>query len=136
MKRYLTKINTHLKQTSVGRKYLYSLIAILILSAAIGLTTQNKGEQPARVAEVQITSNGFEPATLIVKKGTKVVWTNKNTAMHQVASNPHPINDDLPGLNSEILNNNQSYEYTFEDEGDFGYHDNLNPTTNGTIEVQ
>ena len=108
-----------------------SVTAISILT----LHTANN-HKAARTALVRITKTGFEPATISVKKGTKVIWTNTDSGLHQVASNPYPKDTDLPGLKSEILNNTQAYEYTANTTGTFSYHDQLNPTINGTLVVQ
>lgn len=86
-----------------------------------------------KVAQVNITANGFEPATLLIQPGTKIVWTNSDDELHQVSANPHPTGDELPGLKSEILNEGQTYEFTADQNGEFGYHDYQNPTKNGTL---
>lgn len=117
-----------------------AIIALLLISTLIALVTKEDVKYPPvtqqPVAQIQITKNGFVPGTLVVKKGTKVVWTNTDGKMHQVQANPHPNGESLPSLKSEILNNTQTYEYTADTVGSFGYHDHLNPTTNGTLEVQ
>ncbi len=105
-----------------------ALVSLLTLHVA-------KNHQPTRVAVVRITKTGFVPATLSVKQGTQVIWTNSDEGLHQVAPNPYPKDTGLPGLKSEILNNAQSYEYTANAIGTFGYHDQLTPTTNGTLVV-
>jgi plastocyanin len=89
-----------------------------------------------KVAVVRITENGFEPSTITVKQGTRVVWTNTDTALHQIISNPYPEGTDLPGLRSEILDNNQAYTYVANTAGSFGYHDQQKPTLNGTLVVE
>ena len=118
------------------------LIVPLLLAIAFFIMVIMKDEekaavyQPERIAEIQITLTGFEPASISVKKGTKIIWTNTDEAMHQLASNSHPSHQDIPGLKSEILNNGQTYEYKADKSGSYGYHDEINPTLNGTIEVQ
>jgi len=116
---------------------------LLLISTLVAVLTQEDApqKQPPPIsqqqeAQVTITKDGFIPASLIVKKGTKIVWTNSDEATHQLQANPHPTGDSLPGLKSEILTPAQTYEYTADTTGTFGYHDHLNPTTNGTIEVQ
>lgn len=85
---------------------------------------------------IQITDNGFSPATLKVAAGTTVRWVNKTTSPHQVGSNPYPDRTALPGLYSgEPLAPEASYEYTFEQAGNWGYHDSTKPTMNGMVIV-
>ena len=119
----------------------YALLAFvvfiaLIVSVAAFVNQKQQSAKGSRVAEVRITSKGFEPATLVVKSGTKITWTNDDKKPHQVVSNPYPKGGDLPNLRSEILNDDQTYTYTADKLGDFGYHDQLRPTINGTITIQ
>ena len=113
--------------------FLVLFIAIFLVSRLTLHTVRN--HQGTRVAVVRITKTGFIPATLSVPKGTNVIWTNSDNGLHQVAANPYPKGTTLPSLKSEILNNNQTYEYTANTAGTFGYHDQLSPTTNGTLVV-
>ena len=121
------------------RQRLYAATAVFILVVvAVGifeLTTSNSSNV-VRVATVRITSSGFQPATLSVKQGTKVTWTNDDATLHQIMANPFPKGTGLPGLKSQILNNGQTYTYVASTSGTFGYHDQLKPTTNGTLIVQ
>lgn len=123
-------------------KRIYALLAVIVV-IALGIvifkaTSSDKGDtaKTTSVAVVHITKSGFEPATISVAPGTKVIWINTDDSLHQVASNPYPKDDGLRGLKSEILNKAQSYEYTAQETGTFGYHDDQHPTINGTLIVQ
>jgi plastocyanin len=111
------------------------LVTVLTTQHVAKKQQQARTEQ-ARIAEVRITKTGFEPATLSVKRGTKIIWTNTDADLHQIASNPYPKGTDLASLKSEILNNDQTYTYTASTTGTFGYHDQMQPTINGTIVVR
>jgi plastocyanin len=126
-------------------KTIFALVALVVFAGAVFLVTKlannaNKPPQPTAksvpVAAVRITKTGFEPSTLSVKQGTKIVWTNTDSGLHQVVANPYPKGTDLTSLKSEILNNSQSYTYVANTTGNFGYHDQLQPTINGTLVVQ
>jgi len=110
----------------------------LLIIAIVGVTLLTKGSSNSQntVATVRITDRGFQPATLTVRSGTEITWTNSGSAMHQVASNPFPKDNGLPGLKSQILNNTQTFSFVADRTGTFGYHDQLNPTMNGTIVVE
>lgn len=117
------------------------LIAAILLVNALTGTPKTPSKKPSQssapvVAVIRITKSGFEPATLSVKQGTKIIWTNADDNLHQIASNPYPDGPAPSGLKSEILNNAQTYEYTASNVGSFGYHDRLKPTINGTVVVQ
>lgn len=86
---------------------------------------------------VLIENNEFVPATLTVKKGTTVTWINKDQAEHWVVSDPHPTHSDLPDLNSKKgLLQNETYQFTFNEIGEFNYHDEKNNTITGTVVVE
>ena len=124
-------------QTSKIFSAAIALLILLIIVLVIAKIIDNNPSTPVtKTANIEITANGFLPATILVDKGTKIIWTNTDKKNHQVNSNPHPTNDALPGLNSEILNKDQTYEYTADQSGEFGYHDGQEPTKNATIQVK
>ena len=132
-----TQGSSKIKQT----KRLYAVLAlvifvVLVVGVSKIVSNNNKPTKAAPVAVVRITQSGFVPSTLSVKKGTHVVWTNSDMALHQVASNPFPKDNGLPALKSEILNNTQTYTYVANTAGSFGYHDQMQPTTNGTLVIR
>ncbi len=120
------------------------LILLGLISIVVAVLIQKDApqqKQPSPISQQQevqvaITKDGFLPAVLLVKKGAKITWTNTDDANHQIQANPHPTGESLLGLKSEILGSRQAYEYTADTSGNFGYHDYLNPTTNGTLQVQ
>jgi plastocyanin len=122
-----------------NRQRLYAATAAFAFAVLVvgiyQLTTSHTKNTP-RVATVHITATGFQPATLAVTPGTKIIWTNDDSVMHQVASNPFPQDSILPGLKSQILNNDQTYTYVAATSGTFDYHDQLKPTINGTLVVK
>jgi plastocyanin len=99
-------------------------------SSSLSTTTSSKP-----TAVIQLTSTGFVPATLSVKVGTPITWRNTDAAPHRVASNPYPQDSTIPGLHSMNLVSGSSYTYTPPTVGVIHYHDDLNPTHNGTIMV-
>ena len=81
-------------------------------------------------AAVSITSTGFVPATITVKKGQAVIWTDNDSAGHQIDSDPYPTNSNLSSLNDpQALGLHDTYSYIFNQSGTYSYHDNLNPYT-------
>jgi len=88
-------------------------------------------------ADVSITAGGtFSPATITVKKGTTVTWTNTDGAKVWIASDPHPVHTDYPGLDSHTdIGAGESFSFTFDKVGSWTYHNHLNPTVKGTVVV-
>src|SRR3990167_7304334 len=86
--------------------------------------------------QVTINSNGFSPASLTVKKGTKVTFKNSDTKTHWPASAPHPTHTDYLELDPlQAIAAGGTWEFTFTKVGTWKYHDHLNPTQFGTIVV-
>jgi len=107
-------------------------VVLIIGAALVGLSLkEKKGATPVQ-ATVEITD------TISVKKGTVVTWNNKDSAPHWVASDPHPVHNQLPGFDSvRKIAAGESYPFTFEKTGTFTYHDHLNPLKfKGTVIVK
>lgn len=82
------------------------------------------------------TKDGFTPANIVVYPGDTITWQNKTGKNIQIASDPHPKDNDYLPLNLGVTANNQSVSLTIRDQGMHGYHDHLNPSRQGTIVVQ
>lgn len=79
---------------------------------------------------VSIKDYTFNPATVTVKQGTKVTWTNDD------ASIPHTVTgDDRVGPSSGMLGKGDTYEYMFTTPGTFTYYCNVHPSMHGTVVV-
>lgn len=78
---------------------------------------------------VSIQNYAFSPATINVKKGTTVTWTNQDSVQHDVTS------DNGTGPKSELLAKGKSYSYTFNDVGTFAYHCTPHPYMKATVIV-
>jgi plastocyanin len=89
------------------------------------------------IAKVSLTNNGFSPASVTVKAGNIVEWTSHDeTQTHQVAANPLQVHSELPSLVSSQLGQGAVYRFKFTKPGTYHYHDEINPTLNGTVVVQ
>lgn len=79
---------------------------------------------------VTIQNFAFSPASLTIKKGETVTWTNKDSAPHQIAS-------DMAGkFQGPSISNGQTYSFTFNETGSFPYHCAIHPMMKATITVQ
>ena len=117
------------------------LVLVIVIVAWVSIAQKKHATNTTpqqRTASVSITSAGFTPATLTVKTGTKVTWTNTDSAKagHRVKADPYPTGDSLPGLDSKIdMANGATYSYTFSTPGTVKYHDQVNPLLNGEVVV-
>lgn len=78
----------------------------------------------------------FSPLTVKVKKGGKVTWVNKSQKSVWPASAIHPTHQLYPGFDAlRGLNTGEQYSFVFEKVGSWQYHDHLNPSSIGRVEV-
>lgn len=87
----------------------------------------------AQQTTVTLTQSGFEPATVTVKAGTKVIWVNRSGAAATVYSAGHPTHLTYPPLNLGQFSDGQSLSLVFDKPGTYKYHDHLNPSQIGTV---
>ncbi len=79
---------------------------------------------------VAIKNFAFAPASLVVKAGTKVTWTNQDSDAHTVTSQ----NGGGP-LSSAALSTGQSFSYTFTKPGTYSYLCTIHPFMTATVTV-
>ena len=87
-------------------------------------------QQPQTKVEANtiiIKDFSFNPGTLTIKKGTKVTWTNEDSA-------PHKIKSDT--FNSSNLNQGDKFEFVLSDTGNFDYICSIHPSMKGKIVVE
>ncbi|MBI2109238.1 MAG: cupredoxin family copper-binding protein [Parcubacteria group bacterium] len=84
-------------------------------------------EVPVRVLAT-IQGFAFSPASITVKKGTTIVWTNKDSVGHTVTGGGG-------GPDSRLLGEGESYSFTFNNAGVFNYVCSPHPSMRGTVTV-
>lgn len=94
-------------------------------------------EPPAAGKNITYNAQGqFEPSVLTVKVGATVTWKNMSASPLWVASNPHPVHTDLPGLDAKTdIRTGETWSFTFDKAGTWGYHNHLQPFTTGSVIV-
>jgi plastocyanin len=109
------------------------LLGALVISGCSlygGTSTSTSTSTPAPAQgsnDVSIQNFAFNPATLTVKKGATVTWTNNDPAQHQIKS---------ATFNSSQLGKGQSFSFTFNDAGTFDYSCAIHPSMLGKIIVE
>ncbi len=89
-----------------------------------------EGRAPAgeRVVEVEISNFQFEPENLRIPPGTTVRWVNRDPVGHTSTSEA--------GIwGSPLLGPGESFEFTFEEAGEYPYHCTPHPFMTGTVVV-
>ena len=77
---------------------------------------------------VSIANMAFTPASITVKAGTKVTWTNNDAMTHTVTA-------DDASFNSGDISSGSTYSFTFSTIGTFNYHCSIHPSMTATITV-
>ena len=101
--------------------------AVLVLLTALPLAQATFADTaPLQVA---ITKFAFAPKEITVAPGTKVIWTNQDETPHTVTSNDK-------SFASKGLDTDDTYEHTFDREGDFAYICTVHPFMTGVVHVR
>jgi plastocyanin len=103
--------------------------ALLALVGAFALATSLDAASAGPTIEVGITKFAFAPKEITVAPGTKIVWINHDEAPHTVASNDK-------AFASKGLDTDDTYEHTFDGEGDFAYICTVHPFMTGVVHVR
>lgn len=133
-----TDISTFAKRSRVfwGVLSLATVAALLLVACGGGgtTTTSTPTTTTPTVVKVKIVEQNnmysFQPATLSIKVGTQVVWTNTTDA-------PHTVTSDTGGVfgTTSNLTSNQTFMFTFTTAGTFAYHCNVHPYMKAAITV-
>lgn len=89
--------------------------------------------------EVIVTYNGndFAPSSVTIAKGDTVLFINESNTEVWPASDDHPTHTDLSGFDPKRgLAPGEEYAFTFDESGEWGYHNHLSPSQTGVIIVQ
>ena len=115
---------------------LRSAISAALIGAAVGSVLAGgvllaQAQTPAAAAAaVGIDNFTFNPATLTVKAGTTVTWTNKDDIPHGLAATNNAFK------RSPALDTDDSFSFTFTTPGTYQYFCYIHPHMTGTIVVE
>jgi plastocyanin len=120
-----------MKKTIYGLSIIAVLAVILAAcspAAPAAVEPQSGGASASNSAAVEMKGFAFNPKELTVKVGTKVTWTNKDSAGHDVKA--------VDGSwGSGTLTNGQTFSMVFDKEGTFAYVCTFHPGMTGTVIV-
>lgn len=121
-------------------KYIYFFAVGIILLATIGygaMTSKNNGTEimqsntvsAPQTNTVTIQNFAFTPATITIKSGDQITWTNQDSMGHSATA-------DDGSFDTGILGQNSTKTITFSKPGTFLYHCSVHPNMKATIIVQ
>jgi plastocyanin len=98
-------------------------------SAAVKATPVTVSRASASASKaVSIINFAYSPAALTVNSGDSVTWTNKDKAPEG-----HDVTGD--GLDSGLMNQGDTYSFTFDSAGSYSYICTIHPSMTGTVKV-
>jgi plastocyanin len=119
-----------------------TVAALVLVSALVGVvvsagahqqqpgeTRQQQQQHPTK--KVLIKNFRFSPAKITIKRGTRVVWINKDTAPHTATATNKPRSFD-----SGRLGQGERFSHTFRRVGKKPYYCEIHPDMRGRITVK
>lgn len=88
---------------------------------------QNETGKEAEIVDVEIRDYKYIPESLTVNVGQTVRWTNYDNVLHDVVGS---------GIESEYLEQGETFTYTFEQEGTYEYICTIHPWMEGEVIVE
>ncbi len=110
-----------------------TFIACASTSGAPSASAPAASADSASTATVNIKGFAFGPATLTVAKGTKVTFTNNDTATHTVTSGANRAKD---GKFDQQITGGAETTVSFDTPGTYEYFCTIHSSMKGTVTVQ
>jgi hypothetical protein len=130
------------------RRAIRSLLFLAVLIAACGgggssptSPSPTPGGSTDPAATITITASGASPSKVTIPSGGRVLYINNDSAVHWVASDPHPTHEDCPELNTVgvLQPGERRTSSNLVTTRACGFHDHDNPGTRslqGTVTIQ
>ena len=126
-------IGMRTSKTSRGRIEWMFFLAAWVMTALISLQAAppRVAAEPAAAgkAEVKIDNFTFSPATLTVKAGTQITWTNGDDI-------PHTVVSDGNAFKSKVLGTGEKFTFTAGKPGTYSYICSIHPNMTGKVVVE
>jgi plastocyanin len=103
-----------------------------VIAAVVGVALLLSAASPAAAETFRVRivkGDGFRPASVTIKVGDSVRWTNGSGQKRQIVSNSG-------AFASPILNPGTDWTFTFRASGNYRYHDGFRSALKGVVHVQ
>ena len=121
------RLHTHYKKLFVAAGLAAALAAGPALPVLIGGSPAQAADTPP--IQVNIDNFTFGPATLTIKAGTTVTWTNRDDI-------PHTVVETGRKFKSPVLDTDDSFSHRFDVPGTFAYFCSIHPHMTGKVIVE
>jgi plastocyanin len=109
--------------------WILGFVAMVVVLLAIFGAAQTKPAASATTAQVNIDNFSYSPATLTVKAGTQVTWTNHDDM-------PHTVTSDDKSFASKALDTDDKFTFTPAKPGTYTYYCTIHPKMTGKLVVE
>jgi plastocyanin len=116
---------------TVAALVLVSALVVVVSAGALQHRTGETRQQQHPTKKVLIKNFRFSPAKITVKRGTRVVWINKDIAPHTATATNKPRSFD-----SGRLGQGERFSHTFRRVGKKPYYCEIHPDMRGRITVR
>lgn len=90
-----------------------------------------------QVVEIDYDGSKFTPDSVNINVNDWVFFKNNSSVDFWPASNPHPVHTGYPGFDAgKPIGPGQTYKFQFTKAGAWGFHNHLNPTQQGVVNVK
>lgn len=100
-------------------------------SSSMDNMDSNSSDKAVNTNTVAIKDFAFSPATITIKVGTTVTWTNQDSAAHTVTSD----SSSKESFDSGSMAKGKTFSHTFKTAGTFDYICTFHPDMMGKVEV-
>jgi plastocyanin len=120
------------------KKIILTIILFLLVMVAIGFVSNFSllgfnGESQVII----ISDEGFQPSSLTIKPGTKIIFKNTGSRPRWPASDFHPTHGIYPEFDPlEGIQPGKQWSFRFGKAGKWKYHDHIEPQLKGEVIVK
>src|SRR5208282_6814407 len=107
---------------------IYIAASMVLALAALPNLEKSIAAGPPTV-DVKIDNFSFTPATLTVKAGTQITWTNGDDI-------PHTVVSDAQSFKSKVLDTDEKFTFTASKPGTYSYFCSIHPKMTGKVVVE
>ncbi len=109
--------------------WIFCVAASMVLVLALLPAVEKPIAAGPPTAEVKIDNFSFTPATLTVKAGTQITWTNADDI-------PHTVVSDDRSFKSKVLDTDEKFTFTASKPGTYSYFCSILPKMTGKLVVE
>jgi len=118
-----------MRMTTRKSRWVLCVAASMMLALTALPTIEKSTAAGPPTVDVKIDNFSFTPATLTVKAGTQITWTNGDDI-------PHTVVSDSQVFKSKVLDTDEKFTFTASKPGTYSYFCSIHPKMIGKVVVE